>query len=157
MTFRNPAGGSGKPRQRDLGGTRLLLALLLGALFAAGLTLAGMTDPAKVIGFLDVGGNWDPSLALVMGAAIAVYMPVYFLVRRRPRPHMGERFAIPAETPIDARLVGGAALFGAGWGLAGFCPGPALAGVATTSIGFVVGMMAALVAYEAVRRLARQA
>ena len=142
---------------------RLLVAFVSGALFACGLALSGMTDPAKVIAFLDVTGRWDPSLALVMGGALAVFVPGYRLVRRRPLPVYGERFAVPAETPLDGQLVGGAALFGVGWGLVGLCPGPAVASLASGSLSawlFVAGMLGAMLGYERVRaarsaRLAR--
>jgi len=133
---------------------RLVIAYAAGALFAAGLAVSGMTHPAKVLAFLDVSGHWDPSLALVMGAALAVFIPGYRLVRRRETPVYGERFAVPPETPIDPQLVGGAVVFGIGWGLVGFCPGPALASLAAGSTSawlFVAGMVVAMGGYERVR------
>lgn len=108
-----------------------LVALLSGFLFAIGLGIAGMTQPSKVIGFLDLAGNWDPSLAFVMGGAIVVYMPIYRWVKRRDRAVLTQRLQLPTRRDLDVRLISGAALFGIGWGLAGFCPGPAL--VALTS------------------------
>ncbi len=120
-----------------------------GLIFAIGLALSGMTSPANVLGFLDVFGAWDPTLAFVMGGAIAVHAPFYWLVvRRRDRPAFAPAFALPTRRDLDLRLLIGAALFGAGWGLAGFCPGPALAslasGVSTVSwfvVAMVVGML----------------
>lgn len=105
-----------------------LMSLLCGLLFGLGLALSGMVDPARVLGFLDVAGAWDPSLAFVMGGALLVFMPGYFLlVRPRRQSLLGAPMAdVPALT-LDARLLGGATLFGIGWGLAGICPGPALA------------------------------
>lgn len=100
-----------------------------GFLFAVGLAIAGMTQPAKVVGFLDIAGNWDPSLALVMGGAIVAYMPLYRLITKRSRPLFAPAFKLPSRQDVDPKLVGGAALFGAGWGLGGFCPGPALTAV----------------------------
>jgi uncharacterized membrane protein YedE/YeeE len=100
--------------------------LAIGLLFGGGLLLSGMTDPARVIGFLDWSGQWDPSLAFVMGGAIASAAPLFALARRRTRPLFAEAFERDAEDTIDARLVTGAAIFGIGWGLAGICPGPAL-------------------------------
>lgn len=124
---------------------RLLFAFGSGALFSVGLALSGMTQPQKVVGFLDFTGAWDPSLALVMGAALAVYVPGYFVLRRlRSEPVLAPRFVVPRQQPIDARLVGGAALFGIGWGLAGFCPGPALtslAAAAPAALAFVPAML----------------
>jgi uncharacterized protein len=97
-----------------------------GFLFAAGLVISGMTDPERVLAFLDVAGRWDPSLALVMGGAIVVYGAVRAYAKRMERPLAAERFApLPSQT-IDRRLVTGALIFGVGWGLAGYCPGPAL-------------------------------
>ena len=107
--------------------TRILAALAAGALFGAGLVLSGMANPAKVLAFLDVAGDWDPSLAFVMGGAIPVAALGFALGKRRPAPLCAENFATPPRSLIDARLIGGAVLFGLGWGLAGFCPGPALA------------------------------
>lgn len=104
-----------------------LLPLLTGALFALGLAISGMTQPAKVIGFLDFFGSWDPSLALVMAGAVGVYLLTNRgLVARMKKPVSAERFSIPTRRDIDRRLVVGAAIFGVGWGLSGFCPGPAL-------------------------------
>lgn len=134
----------------------LAMSFLAGLVFAVGLALAGMTSPAKVVAFLDVSGSWDPSLALVMAAAIAAYLPAYLATRHRARPFAAHRFALPPENPIDARLLGGAAIFGAGWGLSGFCPGPAivsLAAAAHESLLFVAGMVGALLLYEAARSL----
>ncbi len=101
-------------------------AALAGLVFALGLGLAGMTQPSKVIGFLDVAGDWDPSLAFVMGGAIAVHLTAYRLLRGRGRPLVASRFQLPTRTDIDLSLVLGAAIFGVGWGLGGYCPGPAL-------------------------------
>jgi uncharacterized membrane protein YedE/YeeE len=114
-----------------------------GALFAIGLAIAGMTKPSKVVGFLDVAGAWDPSLAFVMIGAIAVHFVAFRLVLRRRTPLFDVTFHVPTRTDIDRRLLGGAALFGVGWGLGGFCPGPAIVSVASGSVGaavFIVGM-----------------
>lgn len=121
-----------------------LVSLACGLLFGLGLAISGMTDPAKVLGFLDVTGAWDPTLAFVMGGALAVNAVAFALTRRRQGPLFGERFHIPTRSDIDTRLVAGAALFGVGWGLAGFCPGPGLAALATGSGGvllFVAGLV----------------
>jgi len=106
-----------------------LLAWLSGLLFGAGLAWSGMADPHKVLGFLDVAGAWDPSLLLVMVGAVLTYAVGSRLVLRRARPWLDECFHLPMNRRIDARLLAGAAVFGIGWGLAGYCPGPALAGV----------------------------
>ncbi|GJD57420.1 YeeE/YedE family protein [Methylobacterium dankookense] len=108
---------------------RLLAALASGVLFGFGLALSGMMDPRKVLGFLDLAGAWDPSLAFVLAGAVAVSALGYALKARMARPVLAPRFEVPANTRLDARLLGGAALFGIGWGLAGLCPGPALAGL----------------------------
>jgi len=135
----------------------VVLAVLAGAVFAIGLAVAGMTVPAKVTGFLDVGGAWDPTLALVMAGAIAVYAPVARIVRRR-RPLVSEQFHWPTPRAIDARLIGGAAIFGVGWGLSGYCPGPALTSIgsgAASALVFVAAMIAGIVVTRAVDRARR--
>jgi uncharacterized membrane protein YedE/YeeE len=123
----------------------LVAALVSGLIFGAGLGLSGMTDPSKVIGFLDVGGDWDPSLALVMGAALGVHSLAYVLKRRMRAPLEDAAWHVPTRTDIDARLVAGAALFGLGWGIAGYCPGPAIISSVTVpgAALFVVVMVAA--------------
>lgn len=122
-------------------------ALAAGILFGAGLMIGGMTDPAKVIGFLDLAGQWDPSLAFVMGAALCVTVPVSRLVKGRSRPLLESRFFLPTKTDLDRPLIGGSALFGIGWGIAGLCPGPAIASLASGApeiLGFVVAMIAGM-------------
>lgn len=117
----------------------------LGVLFAFGLAISEMIDPARVIGFLDVAGRWDPTLLGVMGGALAVTLPLFPWIQQRKKSLLGEPFHLPSQTRIDARLVTGAALFGIGWGLAGLCPGPAIAGLASGSGGvllFVLAMIA---------------
>ena len=106
---------------------KALLALLSGLLFGVGLSLGGMTRPTVVLGFLDVFGQWDPRLAFVMAGAVLTTAIGYRLVLRRQRPLLESAFQLPTTRRIDARLLGGAALFGIGWGIAGYCPGPALA------------------------------
>lgn len=108
----------------------VVVAAAAGVVFALGLVLADMTSPARVLAFLDLA-RWDPTLAFVMAGAIAVYAPVARLVRARPAPLLGARFHWPAPAAIDRRLLAGAALFGVGWGLAGYCPGPALVAAGT--------------------------
>jgi uncharacterized membrane protein YedE/YeeE len=105
--------------------------LLCGLVFGLGLGVSQMVDPRKVLGFLDIAGGWDPSLMLVMGGALAVAAIGFRVVLRRPAPRFGERFHLSTQRAIDAPLLGGAALFGIGWGLVGYCPGPAIA-----SLGF---------------------
>ncbi|MCA1245955.1 YeeE/YedE family protein [Massilia sp. MS-15] len=109
----------------------ILMALIVGLVFGIGLIVSGMTDPAKVTGFLDLAGNWDPSLAFVMGGAILVGLVGFRIARKRERSLLGEPMRLPTATRIDRRLVLGSLAFGAGWGLAGYCPGPALASLAT--------------------------
>lgn len=108
-----------------------IAALLSGLVFGLGLTLSGMGNPAKVQNFLDFFGSWDPSLALVMGGAIAVALIAFTWAKRRKTALLGDAMQLPTSTAIDRKLLIGAALFGAGWGLAGFCPGPALMNMAT--------------------------
>lgn len=123
----------------------ILAALFSGTVFGAGLAWSGMTNPARVLGFLDVTGNWDGTLVLVMGGALAVSVPLFPLVLRRARPVLAELFAFPSRQDLDGRLLGGAVLFGIGWGLAGLCPGPAIAGLITGSPAimlFVAAMLA---------------
>jgi uncharacterized membrane protein YedE/YeeE len=110
---------------------RALSALVSGALFAVGLALGGMTQPAKVVGFLDIFGEWDPSLVFVMAGAVATYTLLYRLILKRPTPLFAAGFSFPKRKDIDVPLVGGAFLFGVGWGLSGLCPGPALCSLAT--------------------------
>lgn len=107
-----------------------IVSLASGALFGAGLALSGMVDPARIHAFLDVTGAWDPTLAFVMGGALLPMALAWAVVRRRSEPVLASEFHLPATTPIDARLITGAALFGIGWGLVGLCPGPAIAALA---------------------------
>lgn len=107
-----------------------MVAFVAGALFGLGLTVSRMIDPAKVLGFLDVAGNWDPSLALVMVGALAVMAIAYRVAGARTGPMFAGTFRIPTRRDVDGRLVTGAIIFGIGWGLVGFCPGPAISGLA---------------------------
>lgn len=110
---------------------QLVLVFAIGLLFGLGLIVSGMTDPGKVLGFLDLAGNWDPSLLFVMGGAVLVASIGFGLARRRGRTPFGAPISFPKATVIDRRLVIGSLVFGVGWGLAGFCPGPALASIGT--------------------------
>lgn len=126
-------------------------AFLSGLVFALGLGLAGMTRPSKVIGFLDLAGNWDPSLQFVMIGAIVIYAASYRLVLRRSQPLVATKFQVPVNRTIDGRLLAGAVLFGAGWGLGGYCPGPALVGALTgntTTLTFLASMIIGVLAHK---------
>jgi uncharacterized membrane protein YedE/YeeE len=129
------------------------VALLSGLLFAVGLGLSGMTQPQKVLAFLDVFGAWDPALLFVMIGAISVHMiPALRAGRLNARPMLGESFKVAGNTSIDARLIAGAALFGMGWGAAGYCPGPAVVSVVTltpTTLSFVGAMLCGMAVYAA--------
>jgi uncharacterized membrane protein YedE/YeeE len=133
--------------------SRHAIAFAAGALFALGLGISGLSDPAKVLAFLDVtGGAWDPALMFVMGAALAVHAPVIRAARGRSRPWRGERYDWPEASAIDRRLVAGAAIFGVGWGLSGYCPGPALVGAASLyprTLVFIAGVIAGAVVARA--------
>ncbi len=133
-----------------------MIAALAGFLFAAGLALSGMTSPARVIGFLDVAGAWDPQLMFVMGGALASYALLYRWVRRRfAHPLLEAGFHVPDGSKLDPRLVLGAALFGVGWGLMGLCPGPALVAVGAgklEALAFAVAMAAGMVLANTVAR-----
>jgi hypothetical protein len=127
------------------------VAFAAGLIFGLGLIIAGMTNPAKIQGFLDVTGKWDPSLAFVMAGAIAVGVVAFALARRRTLSALGLPMRLPSTQVIDARLVGGSFLFGVGWGLAGFCPGPAIvalgAGYAKAAV-FVAAMLVGMGVFE---------
>jgi len=128
-----------------------IIPLLCGALFGAGVCLSGMVRPSKVIGFLDFGGAWDASLLLVMASALALHVVAWRIVKGMTGPRFGTAFPGPAASVIDVRLVGGAALFGVGWGLSGFCPGPAVVSLVsgtTASFVFVGAMLAAMLAFD---------
>src|SRR3982751_518976 len=131
---------------------RIFAPLICGLIFGAGLLISGMVQPNKVLGFLDIFGAWDPSLAVVMAAALAVAAPGLLLARQRARPVLAGQYFWPGKSDIDAPLVLGAGLFGVGWGLVGLCPGPALESLVTLSPGvivFVVAMAAGMVAHDA--------
>ncbi|HUS53076.1 MAG TPA: DUF6691 family protein [Thermohalobaculum sp.] len=129
---------------------RALTALISGALFGLGLILSDMVNPARVLGFLDVAGVWDPTLAFVMAGAVIPMVIAWRIAATRQAPIGGGNFPGPADTQIDTRLLGGATLFGAGWGLVGFCPGPALTALGTGSFAaliFTMAMLAGMLGY----------
>jgi hypothetical protein len=137
---------------------RNVFALVVGLIFGLGLCLSGMYQPAKVTGFLDLAGNWDPSLAFVMGGAIVVAMPAFLFARRRRAAFIGGAIDLPTAHAIDAPLVVGSAIFGIGWGLAGICPAPGVVDLGflnPAAATFVVAMAAGMLIYRAVvgRRL----
>ena len=128
-----------------------IVALVAGLIFGTGLALSGMLDPVRVLGFLDVAGTWDPSLAFVLGGAVTVSAVGTVLARRMKTPVLAGSFDIPTGLRIDARLVMGSALFGIGWGLAGFCPGPAIAALSLLmpkALAFVAAMLAGMWLYR---------
>lgn len=126
---------------------KLLPPVLSGTLFGAGLTLSGMTDPERVRGFLDVFGRWDPTLAFVMGGAVVVMAITWRFQRRMTKPMLGDAFSLPDRRDFDGKLVAGSALFGIGWGIAGLCPGPAIASLVLAPravVPFVAAMLAGM-------------
>ncbi len=130
----------------------LVSALGAGFVFGTGLWISGMANPKKVLGFLDITGNWDPSLMLVMGGAVAVTLLGFRLVLKFPSPWLQKEFQVPAKSHIDSSLLGGAAIFGVGWGIAGYCPGPAITALSTLSmesVVFVAAMIAGGLAHRA--------
>jgi uncharacterized protein len=134
---------------------RLISALLAGVLFGLGLTVSHMIDPAKVLGFLDIAGDWDPSLAFVMLGALIVATPAYALSSRLRAPFCAEDFAPPAVTQVDQRLISGALLFGVGWGLVGYCPGPSLASIGFgggRTLLFVAAMLVGMAVFTSINR-----
>lgn len=135
---------------------RNVAGFLSGVLFAAGLVVSGMTRPENVIGFLDVAGDWNPSLAFVMGGAIPVYAIAYRLSRRRSAPLLVPAFDLPTRTRLDGDLVSGAAIFGIGWGLVGLCPGPAVVGAGSGLVTALVFVAAMLVGMAVEQRLPRR-
>ena len=123
---------------------RGIVALLCGMLFGTGLAVSGMTDTAKVLGFLDIFGAWVPDLAFVMGAAVCVTLVAFYFIRKMERPLLSARFFFPGKTIIDGRVLTGAAIFGVGWGVYGYCPGPALSAMVyldSKTFIFVVAML----------------
>ena len=127
----------------------------VGLLFGLGLILAGMTDPSKVLGFLDLAGSWDPSLALVMGGAILVGLGAFATARKRTTSFLGGAMHLPTSRDIDKRLILGSLLFGAGWGLAGFCPGPAIVSLGAgqpKAVVFVLAMLVGMGIFELAER-----
>lgn len=133
----------------------IVMAAIAGLVFGIGLIVSGMTNPAKVQGFLDLAGVWDPSLAFVMGGAILVGLFAFRAAGRRKRSLLGDAMCLPTATRIDRRLVLGSLAFGAGWGLAGICPGPALASLATGGTKFMIftgAMLAGMVVFEVLER-----
>lgn len=131
-------------------------AFLSGLVFGIGLLVSGMAEPAKVLGFLDVAGAWDPSLALVMGGAVMAGLGAFRLARRRSTSYLGLPLALPTARRVDGRLVGGSLVFGIGWGLVGLCPGPALVGLGAgqwQAVVFVAAMLAGMGIFQWLERL----
>src|SRR5262249_41815489 len=130
---------------------QLLAARAAGAVFGLGLALSDMVNPARVVGFLDVAGKWDPTLLFVMGGALAVAIPGFRWIPKRPRPQFAGAFSLPTKTDLEPRLIVGAAIFGVGWGLSGLCPGPAVTDLVTLSApvaAFLVAMLAGAFTYD---------
>jgi uncharacterized membrane protein YedE/YeeE len=132
---------------------RTFLTFLMGALFGTGIAMSGMANPAKVINFFDVAGTWDPSLAFVMGGAVIVTFIGYRLVMQRPSPIYEPTFDVPTNRKLDAKLISGAAIFGVGWGIAGFCPGGALPALGTLDSRVVIFVGALIAGMLATRFL----
>ncbi|MEP5757845.1 MAG: DUF6691 family protein [Litoreibacter sp.] len=132
---------------------KLVYALFTGLVFGVGISISGMINPAKVFNFFDIAGTWDPSLAFVMGGAVIITFVGYRLVWRRDAPLFGGRFQIPTSNGIDARLVGGSAVFGIGWGIAGFCPGAAIPALGTGRWEVALFLIAATAGFYARRLL----
>lgn len=133
----------------------VLSSLLAGLVFGLGLIVSGMANPAKVLGFLDLAGAWDPSLVLVMGGAIAVGFFAFRAAQKRSRSLLGAEIKLPGAGPIDRKLVVGSVLFGMGWGLAGFCPGPGLVALGMgepKAAVFVIAMLAGMVIFELIEK-----
>lgn len=131
---------------------KILFALFTGLVFGAGIAISSMMDPAKVLNFFDIAGTWDLSLAFVMGGAVLVTFIGYRLVWRREKPLFDDRFQVPTSTVLDARLIGGSALFGIGWGIAGFCPGAAIPALGTGRWEVALFLVAVVVGFY-IRRL----
>tara|TARA_R110000851_G_scaffold333550_1_gene516109 strand:- start:146514 stop:146939 length:426 start_codon:yes stop_codon:yes gene_type:complete len=132
----------------------------IGLVFGFGLILSGMSDPSKVLGFLDIAGLWDPSLAFVMGGAILIGVVAFTVARKRTTTFFGNTLEMPASTDIDKRLVIGSLTFGVGWGLAGYCPGPALVSLGSgqpKALIFVAAMLTGMAIYEAIQNRTHQA
>ena len=132
-----------------------IVAFLVGIAFALGLGISGMTRPSKVLGFLELGRDWDPTLAFVMLGGIPTYGLAYWFIRKRRSPILAEKFDVPAAATVDRRLIAGATIFGIGWGLGGYCPGPGLVSAATGSAGpviFSLTMIASMAVYGARRK-----
>lgn len=135
---------------------KTLMSFASGLLFGLGLIVSGMANPAKVLGFLDLAGAWDPSLAFVMAGAIAVGVVAFTAAERRTASWLGEPMRLPVARQIDRRLVGGSLLFGVGWGIAGFCPGPALVAIGmgqAKAVVFVAMMLVGMGAFEAIEQV----
>lgn len=139
---------------------QIIAALAAGALFGLGLAVSGMTDPLRILGFLDVTGAFDPSLLLVLGGAVATTALLFRFVLRAPRPRLADRFHLNSSQGVDTRLFVGSALFGIGWGLAGYCPGPALVGIgygASEALWFVPAMLVGMAVHREWERRAQRA
>ncbi len=133
-----------------------IAALLAGVLFGIGLAVSGMLIPDKVLNFLDIAGHWDPSLALVMGGALAITTPGFYWVTKQAKPALAESFTLPTAKDIDTKLLAGAALFGLGWGLSGLCPAPALVNIATGFVevlAFVGAMLAGMLLHKVIHKV----
>jgi uncharacterized membrane protein YedE/YeeE len=133
-----------------------IVAFVAGLLFAVGLVVGGMTQPAKVVGFLDFFGNWDPSLIFVMGGAVGIHFVLFRLILKRSSPLLAQSFQVPTRKDMTPQLIGGAALFGIGWGLGGFCPGPGIVAAPAGSaeaLTFVASMTAGMFLYKWVESL----
>jgi uncharacterized membrane protein YedE/YeeE len=134
---------------------KAIIGLLCGMVFGAGLAVSGMTDTAKVIGFLDLFGHWVPDLAFVMGGAVCVTLVTFRFILRRDRPLFSPAFSLPSSTVIDGRLLGGAAIFGIGWGVYGYCPGPAISAMVYLDNNTFIFVVAMLVGMALANKLSR--
>lgn len=132
----------------------LVASYVAGLLFSLGLAVSGMTDPARVVGFLDIAGNWDPTLMFVLGGAVITTFIGYRFVLKQPGPWLAGRFQLPGKQTLDARLISGAALFGVGWGLSGYCPGPAIASLGDASIPLLALLATMVLGWLIARRIA---